>query len=190
MSKLRIPAMALAAMVAASAVVPLAGRADETKTTAAALKHRWTFNTDLKDSVTGYAAQKIGSSVAVADGVVKMTGAGNSQGSLNLGSGIMPPGAATVEIWAKQTAAKNYSRIFDYAQNTQNYLMEAWTAGTDINKSIVEVNRANTKYTPPTPLSARLPSTPNSTSPRGCARTRMVRRPLCGRPAIRQVVRS
>ena len=147
MSKLRISAMALAAMVAAGAAFPLAGRADETKTTAAALKHRWTFNTDLKDSVTGRSAQKIGSSVAVADGVVKMTGAGNSQGSLNLGSGIMPPGAATVEIWAKQTAAKNYSRIFDYAQNTQNYLMEAWTAGTDINKSIVEVNRANTKYT-------------------------------------------
>ena len=147
MSKLRISAMALAAMVAAGAAFPLAARADETKTTAAALKHRWTFNTDLKDSVTGRSAQKIGSSVAVADGVVKMTGAGNSTGSLNLGSGIMPPGAATVEIWAKQTAAKNYSRIFDYAQNTQNYLMEAWTAGTDINKSIVEVNRANTKYT-------------------------------------------
>ena len=147
MSKLRISAMALAAMVAAGAAFPFATRADETKTTTAALKHRWTFNTDLKDSVTGRAAQKIGANVAVADGVVKMTGAGNSQGSLNLGSGIMPPGAATVEIWAKQTAAKNYSRIFDYAQNTQNYLMEAWTAGTDVNKSIVEVNRANTKYT-------------------------------------------
>ena len=147
MSKLHISAMALAAMVAAGAAFPLAARADETKTTAAALKHRWTFNTDLKDSVSGRAAVKIGANVAVADGVVKMTGAGNSQGSLNLGSGIMPPGAATVEIWAKQTAAKNYSRIFDYAQNTQNYLMEAWTAGTDVNKSIVEVNRANTKYT-------------------------------------------
>ena len=137
----------VAAVAAATATLPLAGRADETKTTAAALKHRWTFNTDLKDSVTGHMAQKIGTNVAVADGVVKMTGAGNSQGSLNLGSGIMPPGAATVEIWAKQTATKNYSRIFDYAQNTQNYLMEAWTAGTDVNKSIVEVNRANTKYT-------------------------------------------
>ena len=147
MSKIRISTLTLAAMVAASAAFPFAARADETKTAAAALKHRWTFNTDLKDSVTGRSAQKIGSSVAVADGVVKMTGAGNSTGSLNLGMDVMPPGAATVEIWAKQTAAKNYSRIFDYAQNTQNYLMEAWTAGTDINKSIVEVNRANTKYT-------------------------------------------
>ena len=69
MSKLRISAMALAAMVAASAVVPLAGRADETKTTAAALTHRWTFNTDLKDSVTGRSAVKVGANVAVADGV-------------------------------------------------------------------------------------------------------------------------
>ena len=92
MSKLRISAMALAAMVAAGAAFPFAARADETKTAAAALKHRWTFNTDLKDSVTGRSAQKIGSSVAVADGVVKMTGTGNSTGSLNLGSGIMPPG--------------------------------------------------------------------------------------------------
>ena len=112
MSKIRISTLTLAAMVAASAAFPFAARADETKTTAAALTHRWTFNTDLKDSVSGRAAVKIGSSVAVADGVVKMTGAGNSTGSLNLGMDVMPPGAATIEIWAKQTATKNYARIF------------------------------------------------------------------------------
>ena len=110
MSKLHISTLALAAMVAAGTAFPLAARADETKTTAAALKHRWTFNTDLKDSVSGRAAVKIGANVAVADGVVKMTGAGNSTGSLNLGMDVVPPGAATVEIWAKQTATKNYGQ--------------------------------------------------------------------------------
>jgi len=143
MSKLHISTLALAAMVAAGTAFPLAARADETKTSTAALKHRWTFNTDLKDSVTGYAAQKIGSSVAVADGVVKMTGAGNSTGSLNLGMDVMPPGAATVEIWAKQTATKNYSRIFDYGPNNQNYFTLTWSTGTDINKDLQEIKHAN-----------------------------------------------
>ena len=133
----------VAAVAAATATLPLAGRADETKTSTAALKHRWTFNTDLKDSVTGYAAQKIGSSVAVADGVAKMTGAGNSTGSLNLGMDVVPPGAATVEIWAKQTATKNYSRIFDYGPNNQNYFTLCWSTGTDINKDLQEIKHAN-----------------------------------------------
>ena len=68
MSKLRISTLALAVMVAAGAAFPFAVRADETKTTTAALKHRWTFNTDLKDSATGRSAVKIGANVAVADG--------------------------------------------------------------------------------------------------------------------------
>ena len=143
MSKLRISAMALAAMVAAGTAFPFAARADETKTAAAALKHRWTFNTDLKDSVSGRAAVKIGANVAVADGVAKMTGAGNSTGSLNLGMDVVPPGAATVEIWAKQTATKNYSRIFDYGPNNQNYFTLCWSTGTDINKDLQEIKHAN-----------------------------------------------
>ena len=143
MSKIRISTLTLAAMVAASAAFPFAARADETKTTAAALTHRWTFNTDLKDSVSGRAAVKIGSSVAVADGVVKMTGAGNSTGSLNLGMDVMPPGAATIEIWAKQTATKNYARIFDYGPNNQNYFTLCWSTGTDINKDLQEIKHAN-----------------------------------------------
>ena len=135
--------MALAAMVAAGTAFPLAARADETKATTAALKHRWTFNTDLKDEVTGHLAQKIGANVTVAGGVAKMTGAGNSTGSLNLGMDVVPPGAATVEIWAKQTATKNYSRIFDYGPNNQNYFTLCWSTGTDINKDLQEIKHAN-----------------------------------------------
>ena len=118
--------------------------ASETKTKVAALKHRWTFNEDFRDEVTGRAAVKIGANVAVADGVAKMTGAGNSTGSLNLGMDVMPPGAATVEIWAKQTATKNYSRIFDYGPNDQNYFTMSWSTGTDINKDLEEIKYANT----------------------------------------------
>ena len=131
----------------AAGIVALSGafavNADETKTTAAALKHRWTFNTDLRDSVTGHEAAKIGANVAVADGVVKMTGNANSAGSLNLGQGIVPPGAATLEIWAKQTAVRKYARIFDYGLNNQNYFTIGWSTGTDISKDFQEVKKGN-----------------------------------------------
>ena len=146
MSKLRISTLALAAMVAANAVVPLAARADETKTTTAALKHRWTFNTDLKDSVTGYAAQKIGSSVAVADGVVKLTGNANGAGSVNLGQNLLPGGEMTIEMWATHTATRKWSRIIDVGPNNTHYITMAWANGTDINNDHVEIDRAGTKY--------------------------------------------
>ena len=146
MSKLHISTLALAAMVAAGAAFPLAARADETKTTTAALKHRWTFNTDLKDSVTGYAAQKIGSSVAVEGGVVKLTGNGAGAGSVNLGQNLLPGGEMTIELWATHTATRKWSRIIDVGPNNTHYITMAWANGTDINNDHVEIDRAGSKY--------------------------------------------
>ena len=146
MSKLHISTLALAAMVAAGAAFPFAARADETKTTTAALKHRWTFNTDLKDSVTGRAAQKIGANVAVADGVVKLTGNANGAGSVNLGQNLLPGGEMTIEMWATHTATRKWSRIIDVGPNNTHYITMAWANGTDINNDHVEIDRAGTKY--------------------------------------------
>ena len=178
MSKLHISTLALAAMVAAGAAFPLAGRADETKTAAAALKHRWTFNTDLKDSVSGRAAVKIGANVTVAGGVAKMTGAGNSTGSLNLGMDVMPPGAATVEIWAKQTATKNYSRIFDYGPNNQNYSGQpARTSTRTFRKSSMPTQRSCARTT----RSTRIRLARNTTFPSSSRRRPMARATSAGR---------
>ena len=134
----------VAAVAAASATLPLAGRADETKTTAAALKHRWTFNTDLKDSVTGHAAVQVGANVAVADGVVKLTGNANGGGHVDLGQDLVPRGAATIEIWAKQTAVRKWARIFDWGQNNANYVTMTWCNNTDGNKDVVQLRKGST----------------------------------------------
>ena len=141
------PCMAVwlvAGAVALASAVHADDPAAETRATSYALKHRWTFNEDYKDSVTGSEAMKIGTNIAVADGVVKMTGNANGAGSLNLGTGIMPPGAATVEIWATHTAVRKYSRIFDYGPNNQNYFTLGWSTGTDINKDFQEIKAGNT----------------------------------------------
>ena len=99
---------------------------------AIALAHRWSFNGDLDDSQGGSAATKIGSAVTVADGKAKMTGNGNGKGSLNLGTNLLNTVAATIEIWASQTAARKWARVFDYGTGMANYFTLTWSQGDDI----------------------------------------------------------
>ena len=111
------------------------------------LVHRWSFNGDYADSVGGKLASVIGTAVAF-DGegkAVVLSGNGNSTGSLNLGSSIVPTDAATIEIWTTRTGNANWSRIFDYGPNDQNYIMMGWVWGTDAAQDIVEVCNAGTK---------------------------------------------
>ena len=97
-----------------------------------ALAHRWSFNGNLNDTQGGSTATKIGSSVTVADGKAKLTGSGNGAGSLNLGTGLLNTTAATIEIWASQTAARNWGRVFDYGADNTHYFTLTWSSGTDI----------------------------------------------------------
>ena len=97
-----------------------------------ALAHRWSFNGSLNDSKGNSTATKIGSAVTVADGKAKLTGNGASAGSLNLGTGLLNTTAATIEIWASQTAARNWGRVFDYGADNTHYFTLTWSSGTDI----------------------------------------------------------
>ena len=97
-----------------------------------ALAHRWSFNGSLNDSKGNSTATKIGSAVMVADGKAKLTGNGASAGSLNLGTGLLNTTAATIEIWASQTAARNWGRVFDYGADNTHYFTLTWSSGTDI----------------------------------------------------------
>lgn len=132
-------------MLAAIAVA--ASAALTTSVAAPELVHRWSFNGDYNDSIGGTAATIIGSAVGFNDGntAVVMSGAGNSTGSLNLGTNMLPtdvPGV-TVEIWATQTAIKNWARIVDYGPDNKNYFIAVWNNGTNAERDQVKVAKAD-----------------------------------------------
>ena len=106
------------------------------------LAHRWSFNGNLNDSKGGSTATKVGSNVTIADGKAKLTGSGNGSGSLKLGTNLLNTDAATIEIWASQTAARNWARVFDYGADNTHYFCLTWSSGTDIANE-----RAGTKNT-------------------------------------------
>ena len=106
------------------------------------LAHRWSFNGNLNDSQGGATATKVGSNVTIADGKAKLTGNGNGAGSLKLGTNLLNTDAATIEIWASQTAARNWARVFDYGADNTHYFCLTWSYGTDITNE-----RAGTKNT-------------------------------------------
>lgn len=96
------------------------------------LTHRWSFDGSLSDSKGGSDAKAIGSAVEISDGKAKMTGSGNGQGSLNLGANLLDGDAATIEIWASQTAVRSWARVFDYGIDNTHYFCLSWSNGTDI----------------------------------------------------------
>ena len=106
------------------------------------LAHRWSLNGNLNDSQGGATATKVGSKVTIADGKAKLTGSGNGAGSLKLGTNLLNTEAATIEIWASQTAARNWARVFDYGADNTHYFCLTWSSGTDIAN-----DRAGTKNT-------------------------------------------
>ena len=106
------------------------------------LLHRWSFEggTDAERLAdTGTAASPAtaatvcgadaDTAVAFADGMVSLSGSGNSKGYLMLATNAIPD-TATLEIWAREDGVRNWSRVFDYGIDTANYTMLAWTGGT------------------------------------------------------------
>ena len=107
------------------------------------LLHRWSFEGGMdaeRLADTGTAASPAtaatvcgadaDTAVAFADGMVSLSGSGNSKGYLTLGTNTIPD-TATLEFWAREDAVRNWSRVFDYGVDTANYVMLSWTGGTD-----------------------------------------------------------
>ncbi|MBP5319769.1 MAG: autotransporter-associated beta strand repeat-containing protein [Kiritimatiellae bacterium] len=108
------------------------------------LLHRWSFNGSLADSVGGANAEYIGStSVAYNQegNAVSLPGGANGTGAINLGHDLFPTDGTpvTLEIWATQREIKNWSRVFDFGNGQDNYILLSWTQGTDINLDDAEV---------------------------------------------------
>ena len=101
------------------------------------LKHRWSFNGNLTDSVGGSDATIVDigvNDVTVDSTSVTMTGGAKADSDyVKLGENLIPNTTTpvTIELWAKQNTIQNWSRVFDFHTDTNEYLMMIWTQGTN-----------------------------------------------------------
>ncbi|MBB5353573.1 hypothetical protein HNR46_003834 [Haloferula luteola] len=117
--------------------------------TRAQLKHRWSFNGSLEDSVGGSDAQiiEVGANDATltATGVTLTGGAKGESDYVQLGSHLIGGSEipVTIEIFATQHSVQNWGRIFDFGTDVgttgaaNNYLFMSWTVATDLNSDKV-----------------------------------------------------
>ena len=120
---------------------------------APALLHRWSFEGDTdaeRLADTGAAASPATAAtvcgsdpatVTFSGGMVSLSGDGNGAGYLALATNAIPDNA-TLEIWAREDAVKFWSRVFDYGDDTSNYLMLSWTYGNEQRKDRLEIKGA------------------------------------------------
>lgn len=110
--------------------------------TSSGLVHRWSFNGSLEDTVGGATAVTNGACSFTEDGK-GVTLAGGSKGTsfVTLGAcpNLLPSKSMTLEIWATQDAVQNWSRIFDFGSDQNNYLCMSWTRSTNLGQDAVEI---------------------------------------------------
>jgi len=94
--------------------------------------------TTLVDSVSGRNASIVdggASDGTVGNGQVTLAGGAKASADyVQFPNGMLNPYAdATIEIWATPHSVQNWSRIFDFGNDTNNNLLMAWTQGTNVN---------------------------------------------------------
>ncbi|MBQ6140866.1 MAG: C10 family peptidase, partial [Kiritimatiellae bacterium] len=113
------------------------------------LTHRWSFTSDYSDSVgTADAENPVGSGVSLSDGRAVLAG-GNNAGYLDLGTGVLGNGDATLEMWFEKLGSPaSWAYAFSYAADDSSNdnmfaLSTAWgwnsNSDTDTGVSIVPV---------------------------------------------------
>ncbi len=157
---------------------------------AAGLKHRWSFNGNLLDSVGGKNASIVDGGINdafIGSTAVTLTGGARASSDyINLGSNLLPKGttAVTIELWARQDAIQNWSRIFDFGSSTTENLMMSWSQGTTLASDRVEwkdavtstVDNSNQPYTLGTEFHIAMVIEPNA-GPNGTTRVTWYRAP-------------
>ena len=97
------------------------------------LVHRWSLNGSLADSVGNQTATVAGEAFTDFSSYT-LPGGNKGVGYISLGSDILPKDGSgvTLEIWATQLSAQNYSRVFEIGLNSSHTMSMAWSSGTDI----------------------------------------------------------
>ena len=108
--------------------------------TTAQLAHRWGFNGNCFDTAGTIDTTATGK-VTLSGGAATLAGGTRGTSYITLGQEVFP-GAdqpRTIEIWARQNAVQNGSRIFDFGTSTSDFIFMGWTSGTSINSDALRV---------------------------------------------------
>jgi hypothetical protein len=108
------------------------------------LKHRWSFNGNLTDSAGASNAVVVdvgaNNTTLTSSSITLAGGSQSASDYVTLGSGLLPKDGSpvTIELWASQISAQNWSRIFDVGSSTADYLFMSWSQGTTTTQDRVE----------------------------------------------------
>jgi len=115
------------------------------------LIHRWSFNGSLADAVGGKSARLDGAGAKWNDAAnptaVTLAGGARGTGAIDLGYDCIPTdcGEITLEIFAQQNAVSTWSRIFDWGQDTSNYLLMTWTESANLQSECLQLSFGGTQ---------------------------------------------
>jgi len=121
-----------------------AGKIQMTSEVQQVLQHRWSFNGSLNDSVGAVNATVVNvgaNNTSLSGSAITLSGGSrNAADYVSLGAGLLPKDGSpvTIELWATQVSAQNWSRIFDVGSSDSENLFMAWSQGTDINMDRLE----------------------------------------------------
>ena len=82
------------------------------------LAHRWSFNGDYKDSVTGVAAEPTSTITFTEDGMARIPGGEKASNYIELGSDKLPSDSVTMEFWTTIRADVTWPKMFCLGSGT------------------------------------------------------------------------
>ena len=89
------------------------------------LAHRWSFNGDWKDSVTGVAAEPTSTITFTEDGMARIPGgtaADKEKNYIELGSDKLPSDSVTMEFWVTLRADVTWPKMFCLGENSSSVI--------------------------------------------------------------------
>ena len=124
----------------------------------AMLAHRWSFTSDLTDSVTGTAGGATASAgVTYSDGKASLTGGNKGTCYINLGANKLPSDSVTLEFWTTITTRKVWTKMFCLGKDSGSCLAFTFNRNSDSGVSGLDVAPNGGTYTGTGTLDANTP---------------------------------
>ena len=125
---------------------------------ASMLAHRWSFTSDLTDSVTGTAGGATASAgVTYSDGKASLTGGNKGTCYINLGANKLPSDSVTLEFWMTITTRKVWTKMFCLGKDSGSCLAFTFNRNSDSGVSGLDVAPNGGTYTGTGTLNANTP---------------------------------
>jgi hypothetical protein len=141
-------------MVVSNGTLSLSASCDNT----ALLAHRWSFTSDLTDSVTGTAGGATASAgVTYSDGKASLTGGDKGTCYIDLGANKLPSDSVTLEFWTTITTRKVWTKMFCLGKDSGSCLAFTFNRNSDSGVSGLDVAPNGGTYTGTGTLDANTP---------------------------------